>query len=42
MTKNQIVDGLLVINKPRGMTSFDVVSRVRRIIGQKKLAMLAL
>ncbi|WP_317286472.1 tRNA pseudouridine(55) synthase TruB [Leuconostoc mesenteroides] len=37
MTKNQIVDGLLVINKSRGMTSFDVVSRVRRIIGQKKV-----
>ncbi|MBS9334611.1 tRNA pseudouridine(55) synthase TruB [Fructobacillus sp. M1-13] len=29
--------GLLVVNKPKGMTSFGVVSRLRRITGQKKI-----
>src|SRR5438477_9829898 len=30
------LDCLLSINKPEGMTSHDVVARVRRITGQKK------
>ena len=30
------LDGILNINKPEGMTSHDVVARVRRISGQKK------
>lgn len=29
--------GLLVVNKPKGMTSFGVVARLRRISGQKKI-----
>jgi len=31
------LDGILNINKPVGMTSHDVVARVRRIIGQKRV-----
>ncbi len=31
------MDGFFVIDKPSGMTSHDVVSAVRRIIGQKKV-----
>ena len=34
---NDSVDGLIVVNKPRGMTSFDVVAKVRRAIGQKRV-----
>jgi tRNA pseudouridine55 synthase len=30
-------DGLVVVDKPAGMTSHDVVSRVRRIIGTRKV-----
>lgn len=30
------MDGILNINKPQGLTSHDVVARVRRITGQKK------
>ncbi|MCF0259933.1 MAG: tRNA pseudouridine(55) synthase TruB [Erysipelotrichaceae bacterium] len=30
------MDGILVINKPEGMTSHDVISRLRRKYGQKK------
>ncbi len=30
------MDGILVINKPAGMTSFDVIARLRKKIGQKK------
>ena len=41
MLANDQVDGVIVINKPRGVTSFDVVAKVRRAIGQKKLVMLA-
>lgn len=29
-------EGILVINKPRGLTSHDVVNRVRRITGQRR------
>lgn len=31
------IDGLLVVDKPAGMTSHDVVSRVRRLAGQRKV-----
>ena len=31
------MDGLLIINKPGGMTSHDVVARVRRIVGEKSV-----
>lgn len=31
------MDGLLVIDKPEGLTSHDVVNRVRRILGTKKV-----
>jgi tRNA pseudouridine55 synthase len=31
------VDGILVIDKPEGITSHDVVNRVRRITGQKRV-----
>jgi tRNA pseudouridine55 synthase len=35
-TKDSGLDGLLIIDKPAGMTSTDVVSRVRRITGQRR------
>src|SRR5512141_45269 len=31
------MNGLLIIDKPAGITSHDVVSRVRRILGTKKV-----
>lgn len=31
------MDGILIVDKPGGMTSHDVVSRVRRIAGQKRV-----
>lgn len=31
------MDGILIIHKPIGMTSFDVVARVRRLTGTKKV-----
>jgi len=31
------MDGLLVVDKPEGMTSFDVVRKVRRLLGVSKL-----
>ena len=31
------MDGLLVINKERGFTSFDVVAKLRGILGEKKI-----
>ena len=31
------IDGLVVVDKPAGMTSHDVVARCRRIFGQKKV-----
>jgi len=31
------VDGVLIINKPAGMTSHDVVARVRRILGERSV-----
>ena len=30
------MDGLILVNKPKGMTSHDVVARIRRILGTKK------
>lgn len=31
------MDGLLVVDKPAGMTSHDVVAAVRRVSGEKKV-----
>ncbi len=31
------MDGVLIVNKPTGMTSHDVVARARRIIGEKSI-----
>src|SRR6478672_3032224 len=31
------MNGVIVINKPGGMTSHDVVNRVRRILGEKSV-----
>ena len=33
----QPVQGILLINKPRGMTSFGVIARVRKLTGQKRV-----
>lgn len=32
-----MIDGLLVVDKPTGMTSHDVVGRCRRIVGQRRV-----
>ncbi len=32
-----VADGFLLVDKPGGMTSHDVVARVRRLVGQKKI-----
>ena len=32
-----MIDGVLVVDKPAGMTSHDVVARVRRVAGQKRV-----
>src|SRR5882724_12555558 len=32
-----MIDGLLVVDKPSGMTSHDVVARCRRIVGQRRV-----
>ncbi|MEX2315161.1 MAG: hypothetical protein WD628_05535, partial [Thermomicrobiales bacterium] len=39
MSRSDLPDlnGLLVIDKPAGMTSHDVVSRVRRLVGMKRV-----
>lgn len=37
MAQNSIIDGIIVVNKPRGLTSFDVVSKIRRAVGQKRV-----
>ena len=34
---DQDMNGVIVINKPSGMTSHDVVNRVRRILGEKSI-----
>jgi tRNA pseudouridine55 synthase len=36
-TRNSQLNGIFNINKPQGLTSHDVVARVRRISGQKKV-----
>ncbi|MDR2661014.1 MAG: tRNA pseudouridine(55) synthase TruB [Lactobacillaceae bacterium] len=35
--KNNNLNGILVINKPKGITSFDVVFQIRKIIHQKSI-----
>ena len=39
MTQSELPDlnGILVIDKPAGMTSHDVVGRVRRLVGMKRV-----
>ena len=37
MTTNSAVDGLVVVDKPAGWTSHDVVARCRKIFGQKRV-----
>ena len=37
ITREQLADSVLLVNKPSGMTSFDVISRVRKILGQRKI-----
>ena len=32
-----MVNGIFIIDKPEGMTSHDVVSRMRRILNQKRV-----
>jgi tRNA pseudouridine55 synthase len=32
-----VTDGILIINKPAGITSHDVVARVRKLLGQKRV-----
>jgi tRNA pseudouridine55 synthase len=32
-----VTDGLLIVDKPAGLTSHDVVSRVRRMAGTRKV-----
>ncbi len=32
-----MLDGLLVVDKPTGMTSHDVISRCRRVLGQRRI-----
>jgi len=34
---NRIMNGTLIVDKPAGMTSHDVVARVRRIIGERRV-----
>lgn len=36
------MDGIILINKPQGMTSHDVVNRVRRIMHTKKVDIVGL
>lgn len=36
-----MVDGILILNKPRGLTSHDCVFKVRKILKTKKWAILA-
>src|ERR1051325_722408 len=31
------MDGLLIVDKPAGLTSHDVVARVRRILGERRV-----
>lgn len=36
-TQNKTVEGILLVNKPKGMTSFGLVSLLRRRLGVKKI-----
>ena len=35
--KGELMDGILLVNKPSGMTSHDVVNKVRRYLHTKKV-----
>ncbi|HOY09901.1 MAG TPA: tRNA pseudouridine(55) synthase TruB, partial [Candidatus Omnitrophota bacterium] len=37
MKDESLYNGIVVVNKPSGMTSHDVVSRVRRILRMKRV-----
>ncbi len=37
MTENKEMEGILVVDKPRGITSHDMVSRLRRKLGMKRI-----
>ena len=37
LTKEDLADSVLLIHKPTGMTSFDVVGKLRRILSQRKI-----
>ncbi len=37
LQQNEPINGIIVINKPSGITSFDVVAKVRKAFGQKKV-----
>lgn len=37
MISIRMKDGILIINKPQGLTSHDVVERVRKILGRKRV-----
>jgi tRNA U55 pseudouridine synthase TruB len=34
---NEPVDGVFIIDKPAGMTSHDVIARVRKIVGERRV-----
>ncbi|WRK54816.1 hypothetical protein SD457_08035 [Coprobacillaceae bacterium CR2/5/TPMF4] len=36
------MDGVIIVNKPAGMTSHDVVNRIRKIFKTKKLVIVEL
>jgi tRNA pseudouridine55 synthase len=37
ITREQLTDSVLLINKPSGITSFDVIGKVRKILDQRKI-----
>ena len=37
MSPKANISGIIVVNKPEGITSFQVISRLRRILGEKKI-----
>jgi len=34
---NELMDGVLIVDKPAGMTSHDVIARVRKLIGERRV-----
>lgn len=42
MFKGDNMDGIILINKPSGMTSHDVVNKLRKILKTKKLDIVVL